>query len=74
MESPCILLCSIEETSGLCIGCGRTRGEISAWQSMTRTERLTVMSTLQERLQTIERKPRRETRRAVLKREKTGER
>ena len=28
MESPCILVCSIDMVTGYCFGCGRTRDEI----------------------------------------------
>ena len=70
IESPCILVCSIDEKTGYCFGCGRTRGEIAAWLTMTPAERRTVMETLPDRLATVERRPRRETRRARLARER----
>ena len=59
IESPCILVCSIDETTGYCLGCGRTLGEIADWLSMTPEERRAVMQGLPERLATIERHPRR---------------
>jgi predicted Fe-S protein YdhL (DUF1289 family) len=31
LASPCIGLCRIDDNSGLCVGCARTRGEIAAW-------------------------------------------
>lgn len=70
MESPCILVCSIDMKTGYCFGCGRTRDEISAWISMTLEQRRTVMAELPARLATVERKPRRETRRARMARER----
>jgi len=70
IESPCILVCSIDEKTGYCFGCGRTRGEIAAWLTMTPDERRTVMEMLPARLATVERRPRRETRRARLARER----
>ncbi|WEX07248.1 DUF1289 domain-containing protein [Chelativorans sp. AA-79] len=70
IESPCILICSIDEKSGYCFGCGRTRGEIAAWLTMTPADRRMVMETLPARLATVERRPRRETRRARLARER----
>lgn len=70
IESPCILVCSIDEKTGYCFGCGRTSREIGAWLSMTGDERSAIMAELPARLETVERKPRRETRRARLAREK----
>ena len=70
IESPCILVCSIDEKTGYCFGCGRTRSEIASWLFMTPGERQEVMDALPARLATVERRPRRETRRARLARER----
>ncbi|MEO5322639.1 DUF1289 domain-containing protein [Mesorhizobium sp. CC13] len=70
IESPCILVCSIDTATGYCFGCGRTRAEISAWLEMTPQTRRAVMAELPARLETVERKPRRETRRARMARER----
>ena len=70
IESPCILVCSVDEKTGYCFGCGRTRDEIATWLTMTPAQRRTVMDVLSSRLATVERKPRRETRRARLARER----
>ena len=70
IESPCILVCSIDMKTGYCFGCGRTRDEISAWLTMTPETRRTVMSELPARLATVERNPRRETRRTRMARER----
>ncbi|TIM66268.1 MAG: DUF1289 domain-containing protein, partial [Mesorhizobium sp.] len=35
IESPCVLVCSIDMKTGFCFGCGRTREEIGAWIEMT---------------------------------------
>ncbi len=35
IESPCILVCSIDRATGYCFGCGRTQPEIGAWLDMT---------------------------------------
>jgi len=70
IESPCILVCSIDAKTGLCFGCGRTRDEISDWISMTPQKRRDVMAELPARLETVERKPRRETRRSRMARER----
>lgn len=70
IESPCILICSIDMKTGYCFGCGRTRDEIAAWAAMNGEERRAVMDVLSARLETVERKPRRETRRRRLARER----
>lgn len=70
IESPCILVCSIDDKTGYCFGCGRTRQEIAGWIAMTPQARSLVMAELPARLETVERKPRRETRRARLARER----
>jgi predicted Fe-S protein YdhL (DUF1289 family) len=70
MESPCILVCSIDMKTGYCFGCGRTRDEIGAWTLYTSEERRNIMDLLPARLETVERKPRRETRRARMARER----
>lgn len=70
MISPCILVCSIDMKTGYCFGCGRTREEIAAWMDYSDTERRELMETLPARLETIERRPRRETRRARMARER----
>lgn len=70
MESPCILVCSIDMNTGYCFGCGRTGDEIGAWTSYTDAERRAIMATLPARLETVERKPRRETRRSRMARER----
>ena len=72
IESPCILVCSIDVKTGFCFGCGRTRDEIGAWLTMTAHERREVMAELPARLETVERRPRRETRRARMAREREG--
>ena len=70
IESPCILVCSVDMKTGYCFGCGRTREEISAWISMSPEQRREVMAVLPARLETVERRPRRETRRTRIARER----
>lgn len=69
MESPCILVCSIDMKTGYCFGCGRTRDEIGGWISYSDQERRDIMASLPARLEGVERKPRRETRRQRMARE-----
>lgn len=68
MESPCILVCSIDMKTGYCFGCGRTRDEIAGWTSYTDQQRRSIMEGLPARLETVE--LRRETRRARMARER----
>ncbi|MBB5573613.1 MULTISPECIES: DUF1289 domain-containing protein [Rhizobium] len=70
MLTPCILVCSIDMNTGFCFGCGRTREEIGAWMNYSDDQRREIMQVLPERLATVERKPRRETRRQRLARER----
>ncbi|SSC66441.1 DUF1289 domain-containing protein [Ciceribacter selenitireducens] len=69
METPCILVCSIDIKTGYCFGCGRTGAEIGSWTVYSDAERRAIMASLPARLETVERKPRRETRRTRLARE-----
>jgi predicted Fe-S protein YdhL (DUF1289 family) len=73
MISPCILICSIDTRTGYCFGCGRTRDEISSWIDYSETERNSVMEVLAARLETVERKPRRQTRRQRIATERAAE-
>ncbi|MEZ5870425.1 MAG: DUF1289 domain-containing protein [Nitratireductor sp.] len=70
MKSPCILVCSIDMETGYCFGCGRTGEEIRLWINYTDAERDFVMAALPERLKVIKRKPRRDTRRSRMARER----
>lgn len=72
IQSPCILVCAIDVTTGYCFGCGRTREEIAGWMDYTSGERDEIMSILPDRLANVERKPRRETRRRKLARIKAA--
>ena len=49
-SSPCVKICVVDPVGGLCIGCGRTVEEISAWLEMTETEKVRLMATLPTRL------------------------
>lgn len=69
IESPCVLICRIDRKTGYCFGCGRTNDEIFAWIDMTPENRRALMAILPARLATVERPPRRETRRARMARE-----
>jgi uncharacterized protein len=66
IESPCILVCAIDPGTGYCFGCGRTRDEIAQWMAYSPAQRRAVSADLAGRLATVERKPRRLTRRRAL--------
>lgn len=68
IQSPCVLICVIEQESNLCFGCGRTTQEITQWMDYSNLERSQIMSELDARLTTVKRKPRRETKRKKLAR------
>jgi uncharacterized protein len=43
VASPCVDICRIDETDGLCVGCGRTLDEIAAWRSLDAPARRAVL-------------------------------
>jgi uncharacterized protein len=49
MESPCVKICVIDATSGLCTGCSRTMAEIAGWSRLTHEQRRRIMADLGER-------------------------
>lgn len=57
IESPCILVCSIDARTGYCVGCGRTREEIASWIAMTPQMRRAIMDALPGRLATAGHEP-----------------
>ena len=50
VSTPCINLCVLDPLSTLCIGCGRTAAEITAWSTMSEPERIAIMAELGQRL------------------------
>jgi predicted Fe-S protein YdhL (DUF1289 family) len=51
-ETPCIAVCLMDPKTNLCLGCGRTLPEIARWGRMESSERLSIMSTLPQRMLT----------------------
>lgn len=49
-STPCIKVCLIDEETGLCEGCGRTRAEIATWGRLSEEERLAIMAGLEARM------------------------
>jgi uncharacterized protein len=50
IETPCLKICVMDASAGICAGCGRTRHEIGGWLGMTPQQRRAVMAQLPERL------------------------
>jgi len=70
IETPCVKVCVVDPETQLCIGCGRTRGEIASWLGMAADERHRLVLALPERLATLTlRKTRRGGRSGRLARE-----
>lgn len=51
--SPCIMVCTVDGASGLCLGCLRTLQEIATWSRMTDEARAAVMDDLPGRKKRI---------------------
>jgi predicted Fe-S protein YdhL (DUF1289 family) len=49
IESPCIKVCSIDATTGWCLGCGRSMREIAGWSSLPQPIRADIMAALEDR-------------------------
>jgi len=48
-ESPCNAICTTDPDSGLCIGCGRTREEITNWLYFSEAQKEKVLKALEIR-------------------------
>lgn len=49
MVSPCIGVCAMNKSSGLCEGCYRSKEEIRDWRDMAVEQRNEVMDKLEQR-------------------------
>lgn len=49
-ETPCVAVCLMDPKTNLCLGCGRTLPEIARWGRMESAERLSIMTTLRQRM------------------------
>lgn len=54
IESPCDKVCTVDHASGLCLGCGRTLGEIGSWSAFTDQERSQIMAELPRRMEALQ--------------------
>jgi predicted Fe-S protein YdhL (DUF1289 family) len=49
MPSPCVGLCRLDEASGICVGCARSRAEIASWKDAPPAIRERIWTELPER-------------------------
>lgn len=49
IPSPCINICKLDEKSGLCQGCFRTRNEIASWRGASNDGRLRILAAVERR-------------------------
>jgi uncharacterized protein len=49
VESPCNKICTLN-ADHICVGCGRSRGEIGGWTQMSDADRKLVVARARERL------------------------
>ena len=70
LPSPCISVCQMDPSDGVCLGCYRTRGEIASWRSMDEADQIKLLDILNERRAAAtgakRRRPRRQVQRLVL--------
>jgi predicted Fe-S protein YdhL (DUF1289 family) len=57
VATPCVKVCTLDSAAGICLGCGRTLGEIERWLRMGNDERARIMAELPARLETRRVKP-----------------
>jgi uncharacterized protein len=50
LPSPCISVCRMDETGGLCEGCLRTLDEIAGWSAMTDAGKREVWASIGRRI------------------------
>jgi predicted Fe-S protein YdhL (DUF1289 family) len=52
-HSPCVGVCTLDEATGWCLGCGRSGDEVARWIAMSDTERLACWHDLPRRLESL---------------------
>jgi hypothetical protein len=53
LASPCVNICTMDDATGWCAGCGRTIGEISNWSAKPPEERRAILMRLPPRIATL---------------------
>lgn len=51
IDSPCIGVCAMDDTTGLCMGCYRTIDEIRGWWDLDNTAKQKIIDIVNERQQ-----------------------
>lgn len=51
LQSPCINICKMDASSGLCSGCFRTIDEITVWSRTDEAHRARILAAVAERRQ-----------------------
>lgn len=49
VESPCISVCAVDDTTGFCMGCYRTLEEIQGWWDLDNTTKQQVIDVASKR-------------------------
>ena len=49
LESPCVKVCTLDPSTGLCVGCLRTIDEIAGWTAFSDAERSSIRAALPTR-------------------------
>ncbi len=52
-HSPCVGICKLDDTTGYCLGCGRSGDEVAQWVVMSEAQRDDVWMKLPARLETL---------------------
>lgn len=59
-QNPCVSICTF--AADICLGCGRSKGEIRAWKKLDKAERRGVLTEADLRLRALKAKGRRKSR------------
>ena len=59
-KNPCIKICQFD--ADICVGCGRSKREIKAWEKLDKAERLSLLAEADMRLLALEATGRRKRR------------
>lgn len=51
-KNPCIKICQFD--ADICVGCGRSKREIKAWEKLDKAERLSLLAEADMRLLALE--------------------
>ena len=52
-HSPCVGVCTLDQATGWCLGCGRSGDEVARWIAMSEAERLACWAELPRRLERL---------------------